>query len=229
MNCPKCDHALNSGAAFCGDCGATITETKPEPVVSEPVSPSERLKKLAETVWKALVAVLQNPVENLSPNFEKLKKQEALEVGIAFAVLFDLCALFGVYMMLPRWAGAPGFADILKILIFGFVPPAALTGAGFVARKVFRASGGTIESDVFLAGISLIPIGILLLLSGVLGIGNFEVIALVAVFALSYTILILYTGCNKISEIATVRAVPAVPSIFLVTAWLSKIVFAAML
>ena len=53
--------------------------------------------------------------------------------------------------------------------------------------------------------------------------------ALVAVFALSYTVLILFTGCTRISEIATVRAVPAVPIIILVTAWLSKIVYAAML
>ena len=50
--------------------------------------------------------------------------------------------------------------------------------------------------------------------------------ALVAVFALSYTVLILFTGCTRISEIATVRAVPI---IILVTAWLSKIVYAAML
>lgn len=225
MNCPKCGHTVNAGIAFCGDCGATIAEAKP----SEPASPSERIKTLAEKVWKTFLAVFQNPVENLPSTFERLKKQDALEVGIAFAILFDLCALFGLYMMLPRWAGSPGIGDILKILIFGFVSPAALTGASFLARKVFRASGGTIESDVFLAGIALIPTGILLLLSGVLGIGNFEVIALVAVFALSYTILILFTGCTKISEITTVRAVPAVPVIILVTAWLSKIVFAAIL
>ena len=224
MICPKCGHAVSAGIAFCGDCGATIPDTKPEPA-----SPGERFNNLAENVWKTFLAVFENPVDNLSPNFEKLKKQEVLEVGIAFAILFDLCAFFGLYIMLPRWAGAPGFGDILKILIFGFVPPAAFTGASFLARKVFRAASGTIESDVFIAGISLIPTGILLLLSGILGIGNLEIIALVAVFALSYTILILFTGCTRISEIAQVRAVPAVPSIILISAFLSKIVYAAIL
>lgn len=73
------------------------------------------------------------------------------------------------------------------------------------------------------------PRRLILLLSGVLGIGNLEVTALVAVFALSYTVLILFTGRARISEIATVRAVPAVPIIILVTTWLSKIVYAAML
>ena len=57
--------------------------------------------------------------------------------------------------------------------------------------------------------------------------GEFEVIAVGLVFALSYTILILFTGCTPISQIAVVRAVPAVPIIILVPAWLSKIVYAA--
>jgi hypothetical protein len=206
-----------------------MTETRLEPAVSEPASPGERLKTLAGKGWKTLLSVLQNPVENLAASFVRLQKQEALEVGIAFAVVFDICALFGIYMMLPRWAGQPGIGDILKILLFGFVPPAALTGAIFLARKVFRAPGGTIESDVFIAGISVIPTGILLLLSGVLGIGNLEVIGVVAIFALSYTILILFNGCTRISEIAQVRAVPAVPIIILLAAWLSKVIFAAML
>jgi hypothetical protein len=224
MNCPKCGHAVNAGNAFCGKCGATVPDSK-----LEAASPDERLKTVAEKTWKTFLAILLNPVEHLPSNFERLKKREALEVGIAFAVLFDLCAFFGLYMMLPRWAGTPGFGDILKILLFGFVPPAALTGALFLARKVFRASAGTIESDVFLAGIALIPIGLLLLVSGVLGFGNLEVTALMAVFALSYTVLILFTGCTQIAGIATVRAVPAVPIVILVAAWLSKIVFAAML
>jgi hypothetical protein len=68
----------------------------------------------------------------------------------------------------------------------------------------------------------------MLLIAGILGMGNIEVVALVSVFALSYTILILYTACTQISEISKVRAVPAVPIIILIAGWLSKIVFAMM-
>ena len=204
-------------------------ERKPDQPATTQAETAEKIKALGIRVWKVFLAVLANPVEAMPPSFEKLEKREALEAGIGFAVLFDICALFGLYMMLPRWAGQPGIGDILKILIFGFVPPAALTGAVFLARKVFRASGGTIESDVFMAGISLIPTGILLLVSGVLGIGNVEVSGVIAVFALSYTILILFTGCTRIAGIAKVGAAPAVPVILLAAAWISKIVFAAIL
>jgi hypothetical protein len=224
MNCPKCGQPLNPGGVFCGNCGTATSEAKPESA-----GQGDRLNGLAVQAWRVLLAAFLNPVENLFPNYERLTKQEVLGVGFAFAVLFDLCAVFGIYRMLPHWAGGPGIAVILKILLFGFVPTAALAGAGFLARKVFRATGGTIESDVFIAGISLVPTAILLLLSGVLGISNPEVTGLVSVVATSYTILTLFTACTRISGIAIVRAVPAVPIILLVTAWLSKVVFAAML
>jgi len=64
--------------------------------------------------------------------------------------------------------------------------------------------------------VSLVPTGPMLLVAGLLGAGNIEVVALVSVFAISYTILILYTGCTQISEISKVRAVPAVPTIILI-------------
>jgi hypothetical protein len=133
-----------------------------------------------------------------------------------------------LYLILPHWAGQPGFGDILKLLLLGIVPSAAITGASILARKVFQSPAGSIESDVFLAGVSLIPTGLLLLIAGLLGAANIEVVALVSVFAFSYTILILYTGCTQISEISKVRAIPAVPIIILIAGWLSKIIFAAM-
>ena len=169
-----------------------------------------------------------NPVEALPTVFRELKTREALEVGLVLAGLFDLCAVIGLYLILPHWAGQPGFGDFFKLLLLGIVPSAAITGASFLARKAFRGSPETIETDVFVAGVSLLPTGLMLLIAGILGMGNIEVVALVSVFALSYTILILYTACTQISEISKVRAVPAVPIIILIAGWLSKIVFAMM-
>ena len=169
-----------------------------------------------------------NPVEELPSVFRGLEKKEALEAGLVLAGLFDLCAVIGLYLMLPRWAGQPGFGDVLKLLLLGIVPSASIAGASFIARKAFRGSPESIEADLFVAGVSLLPSGLMLLIAGILGMGNIEVVALVSVFALSYTILILYTGCTEISQISKVRAVPAVPIIILIAGWISKIVFAMM-
>lgn len=229
MYCSQCGHTMSPGAEFCSECGNRAAVRKPEESDSGVARPEEKLKSIGRRAWKALLAVLRNPVEGLPESFESLTLREALEAGLAFAVLFDVCAIVGLSMILLHWAGQPGIADILKILLFGFVPPAALTGALFLARKAFQASGGSIQSDVFTACLSLIPTGILLLIAGVVGIGNLEVLALVAVFALSYTVLILFTGFTRIAGIAQVRAVPAVPSVILVSAWISKIIFATIL
>lgn len=228
MTCPQCGSTLNSGATFCGDCGAPINKAESQPASAAPSPGSIKARALSLTVWRIAKAAVLSPVEALPTVFQGLKKREALEAGLVLAGLFDLCAVIGLYLMLPHWAGQPGFEDVLKLLLLGIVPSAAIVGASFLARKVFRGSPTTIESDVFVAGVSLLPTGLMLLIAGILGMGNVEVVALVSVFAVSYTILILFTGCTQISQISKVRAVPAIPLIILIAGWISKIVFVMM-
>ena len=71
--------------------------------------------------------------------------------------------------------------------------------------------------------------GFVSLLAGIVGAGNLEVAAIADVFALSYTVLILYTGCTRISGILEQRAAPAVPVIILIAGWLSKVLVAGLL
>jgi hypothetical protein len=228
MICSQCGNTLTSGATFCGDCGAAVEKAEVQPTAVAPSPGSIKFRSLSLIAWKVLKAAALNPVETLSTVFRGLKKREALETGLVLAGIFDLCAVIGLYLMVPLWAGQPGFGDILKLLLLGIVPPATIAGASILARKVFQGSTGTIESDVFIAGISLLPTGLLLLIAGILGVGNIEPIALVSVFALSYTILILYTGCTQISEISKSHAVPAVPTIILIAGWISKTVYVMM-
>lgn len=228
MTCPQCGSTLNSGATFCGDCGAPANRTESQPASVAPSLGSIKVRSLSLIAWRVVKAAVLNPAKDLSTVFRGLKRREALEAGLVLAGLFDLCAVIGLYLMLPRWAGQPGFGDVLKLLLLGIVPSAAITGASILARKVLQGSPGNFESDVFIAGVSLFPTGLMLILAGILGAGNFEVVAFVSVFAISYTILILYTGCTQISEISEVRAVPLVPAIILIAGWLSKIVFAMM-
>jgi len=228
MTCPQCGNTLTSGATFCGDCGAPINNAESQPAAVAPSPGTVKFRALSLTAWRIVKAAVLNPVEELPTVFRGLKRKEALEVGLVLAGVFDIFAAIGLYLMLPRWAGQPGFGDVLKVLLLGVVPSSAITGASFLARKAFRGSPESIEADVFVAGVSLLPTGLMLLIAGILGMGNIEVVALVSVFALSYTILILYTGCTQISQISKVRAVPAVPIIILIAGWISKIVFAMM-
>lgn len=228
MTCPQCGSDLSDIAAFCGACGGTIIRVEAQAGATEATGRSAEIERLARVTWNVLKAIAVNPVERVPKTFFEFQKLEALKTGLVLAGLFDLCTMIGLFFALPRWVGSPGFADILKFLLFGIVPPAAVTGAIALARKTFHGRNGTIESDVFVAGASLVPISVALLLSGLLGSASIDIMAILAVFAFVYTVLILYTGCTRISEIEIPRAIPAVPIIILIAAWLSKIIFAAM-
>ena len=229
MTCSRCGSIPDSGSATCPQCGTPAISANPP---ASPQSPSPEIaeaRRLSLSAWKVIKAVVINPNEDLPNVFRKLPLKDALETGLFLATLFDLCVILGIYLLLPHWAGRPGLGVILKLLLLGFVPPAAIAGASLLARKVFQTAAGAIETDVLIAGATLIPTGFVLLAAGVLGMANFEVVAIVSVFALVYTVLILHTTCARISGIPEARAVPAVPIILLIAAWLSKIAFSAFL
>lgn len=228
MNCLQCGSALSDTAAFCGDCGVSVKGAAAQSDNSMATIGGAKVEVLAKAALKVLKAMVINPVEDVPRVFAGLEKIVALKTGLVLAGLFDLCAVIGLFLVLSRLGGSAGLEDVLKLLLLGIVPPLAFTGSSFLAHLAFQGKAGTIESDVFLAGVSVMPMGLLLLLSGLLGIGNIEVLGLVGVFCLTYTILILFSGCTRISQIATVRAIPAVPIIIIISVWISKIVYSAM-
>lgn len=228
MNCQQCGSALSDVAAFCGDCGTVVKRMAVPSDAFRPAAGGAKVEALARSTLKVVKAVAINLVDDVPRAFDELPKIEALKIGFVLAGIFDLFAVIGLYLVLSRLGGSAGFGDVLKLLLLGIVPPLAITGTSFLAHLALQGKAGTIESDVFLAGVSVTPMGVLLLLSGLLGIANFEVIGLVGVFCLTYTTLILFIGCTRISQIAVVRAIPAVPVIVIISIWISKIVYSAM-
>ncbi len=161
----------------------------------------------------------------------------AIQVGAAFAVIYEITFFFGMYMMASRAAGMFGIGlqvsdasvgNLLKFIVAGLVPFASLVGAGVLARKVFHGTG-VLAGDVYTAGASLLPFGIAVLATAILGAANFEVIAVLFVFAFSYNILMLYSGCSRIAGISEAGAAPAVPIMLVISGWLMKVIVAAML
>jgi len=222
MFCAECGNEIMAGTTSCNQCGARTSSASPSQA-------AERIRSRSRDAFRVVKTIVANPVGGLSTAYQSLEKRQALEVGLLFGAVSEICVVVGLYLFLPRWAGTPDFGEIVKILILGVVPFAAIAGASFAARKIFRAPGGSIESDVFIGGISLLPQSLVVLLAGILGYANHEVVAIAAVFALSYTILILHAGCVRISGISEAGAAPAVPMVILISAWLSKITFSAML
>jgi hypothetical protein len=223
MFCEECGKETGANSKVCGNCGVAVPPSVPAAQISELV------RARFHDALEAVKTIAANPVGGLPIAFQTFQKRQAMEVGIYFGLAFEICAVVGLYLVLPRWAGSPGFSDISKIFVLGLVPFAATAGACALARGTLSASSGHLEGDIFIAGSAVLPFGLVVFLAGILGPANFEIVAVACVFSLSYSILILYAGCTRISGISEERAVLAVPAIVLIAGWFSKILFAAML
>lgn len=98
----------------------------------------------------------------------------------------------------------------------------SIAEASFVTRKLFRGAG-SIKADIFIAGTALIPITLFILISYFLGLVNLEIIAVFSVIAITYTILMIYTGCHQISKIPENGSALAVSVMLILSGWLFKI------
>jgi hypothetical protein len=190
-----------------------------------------------------------SPVGGLSSSFQSFGEQRALWAAVGFTILYLLFltiafyrvassieALAGFASFLPvlpgGMAAAPveeiSFGSVVRLLLCCLVTVFTLAIAAMLARLVFRGKG-TFLGDYYIASASLLPISIALLLATVAGIANIEVMPILLVFALVYNILMLYSGCSRISGIPESGAAPAVPIMLIVTLYLTKVAIGAIL
>jgi hypothetical protein len=234
MFCVSCGAALADGLRFCDGCGTEVNRTAPAAAALTDQIGRE-VKARSRDAWQGIKLFARSPVGGLPESFSLFDERRAIQVGIAFAVLYEITlflaglifrskteTLLGV--MLP--IGELTATQLLKLVVLGLVPFASLVMAGTLARHIFRGEG-PFAGDVYTAGAVLLPSGFLALLAALLGAANVEVILVLALFALTYSILMLYAGCSRIGGISEAGAAPAVPIILLASAWITKIIVVA--
>jgi hypothetical protein len=222
MFCQKCGAQIPDNAVVCSSCGVSTAAPTPTALAAD------KVKVASKDALQAFKMFASNPVAGLSVAFESLGQARALGVGITFGALFSLCFMFGIYRLLGEWNGPPGFSGFIKILVVAVVPFISLLGASVLGRKAFRGEGG-FGHDSFIAGASSLPFGFVALLAAILGLGNIEVIAVFTLFAVCLTILMLFAGLTRICKLSERSATIAVPLMLIVSAWLTKIIYTAML
>ena len=197
------------------------------------------MKARSLDAWQGVKMFAKSPVGGLPESFALFDDRRAVHVGIIFAIVYELAILLGALIFKSRAEAVLGgilpvgqligeltAAQLFKVLFLGLVPFASLIGACALARAIFHGKG-RFAGDVYTAGAALLPTGIFVLLASLLGVANFEVIAILFLFALTYSILILYAGCSRIGLVSETGAAPAVPIILLLSAWITKIIVTA--
>jgi hypothetical protein len=187
----------------------------PNEVASEVAS---KVKSTLNDAIQGLKIFLINPVGGLPVFFQGLGKERALGVGIAFGIVYVVSFIFACNKFLPDNSGS----SLFNLIVASAANFLSIAGASFLTRKLFRGYG-SFEGDIFIAGVALVPASLLLLISSILGIPNAEIVAIVTVVAITYIILMIYTGCHKISGIPENAAALAVSVMLLLSGWLFKI------
>lgn len=226
---------------FCQQCGTEIL------AVSEPCPKCgrEAARVAAAELGKQVTAVSRDaagaiktlvvdPVAGLPSAYASLGPLRARSAGVTLCVAFALAATIGLTLGarqslggLMELSGASGFELFFKALLGFLVLPAALAAAGYGIRRVLGGKA-PVAADIFTAGAALSPLGLTILVSGLLGLANFEVVLLLALISWSYLVLMLYTGLTSLGGLSGRAGAPAVPVLLVAAGWLSKVVFAAL-
>jgi hypothetical protein len=227
---------MEATATVCPKCGKTQTRSQ----AASGGGSSDIGKKIGSSAGDAFAsmsAIIMNPVGGLAPAFEKIGADRGLFAGIALGVVFALVAALGTVIGtgqvlsmigLMMGYGESGFGMFIRAFIGFLVLPAAMIAASFGARKVFGGSG-PLGADGFTVGAALTPLGIAILLSSLLGVGNYEIAMLLMLFAMTYLVLMLYAGLTRLGGLTERAGAPAVPIVFVVSLYICKVVFSAML
>jgi hypothetical protein len=235
MFCGSCGRSLAENLRFCDGCGADVNGGGVGS--STPLSAQLKTEVKARSLdaWHGVKLFARSPVGGLAESYSMFDDQRATQVGIVFAIIYETALMLGAFIFKSKAEGLMGgflpigeltATQLFKVLFLGMVPFASLIGASALARKIFRGEG-RFSGDVYTAGAVLLPTGVLALLASLLGAANVEVILILVLFALTYSILILYAGCSRVGLIPEAGAAPAVPVILLLSAWITKIIVTA--
>lgn len=221
MFCQKCGTQMQHNQNACPSCHTPIAG----PVSA--AATAEKLKSASQDAWQVLRTFGGNPVGGLSQAFEGLGPARALSVGVVFGCVFACCLALGYYSLFPVWGRPRGLIGFIKIIVVALVPFVALFGASAIARKIFRGEG-SFGHDSFVAGASLLPYGIVAISASILGMGNWEVVSVLLLFAVCLNILMLFASATRISKLSDQAATVAIPFMLLICAGLSKVIYCAM-
>ena len=185
-----------------------------------------KLSGLFNRLWQnsalVLITYLFNPGGGLLPAFSSLEKNEALEVGIIYGIIADLMFVVSVYINWRNWSSND--FPFVALCFVGIIPFMSLIISSHLIR-FFSNSPGSIDTDVFIAGTTLVPLGLMTGIMGFISLSLNIFILPFIVFGCSYTILTLYIGYTQVLNLNEAKAAFVVPLILVISIFLSYLAF----
>lgn len=156
-----------------------------------------------------LFGLLGNPAEEVTALYSHLNQRQALRVGCLLAMLGLGGFTLGGYVLPLSTALSPAMA-LSRLWLSGSATFLSLIILLAFSRLWFRRHGNW-ASDTFVAGATIFPLGVFVLISPVALIAPWLWLLLLCI-TLNHTFLTLYNGCHQIHHYGEVVATWLVPS-----------------
>ena len=177
--------------------------------------PSERLP-----LWRDIavtVAILcRDPLGGVRAAERRVGIEAAGGVGLALGLVADVGVVAGVALL----AGGIPLPLFVQLVLCGLAP---LGAAALILSSVRRLTGrhGRLRRDLYVVGISAVPLGLAAIAVGLLGRTHGGADALTTLAASVLSVLLLFSGCRYVLRLSTLATVITVPLVVAAVATIS--------
>ena len=158
------------------------------------------LDRLIHNSLMTLGLSLFNPGGGLLPAFSRLSHHQSKQVGIVYGLLSSLCFVCTYFM-----TGLPLTVEVWQLFLIAMIPFVSFLATGNIMRFVIH-NRGRFSTDVFIAGVAIIPIGLVSLLIGFIPIPAFSFSIPLFFLGFSYSALSLHASYTQILNITESKA-----------------------
>lgn len=223
MFCSKCGAQNEDTATSCTSCGEVFVVAKSN-TGFEADKAKEQVKVAMNDAVSTLKSLGTDPVGGLLQSYNALGEARSLGVGVAFGLIFALCfvVIINKIPLMDFRLRESGIGEYIKLLIVGFIPFLSLSAASLIANK-FTHAKLAFSSNFFIAGVALLPLGLVSLITALIGFENYDIVFVLSTVSICITIMVLFAGLTRIGELSDKSASYTVPLMLIASAIIGKI------
>jgi hypothetical protein len=185
-----------------------------------------QLKEVVIQALNSFKTILLYPVSGLSQSYAGLKPEEVLSSAAVFFVAYELLWFLALLLFQSQIPIQLTLSNYIMFLFIVAVPFAALIVSIILVRLVGKGTQ-SYHADLFIASACMLPLAMVATLASILGPMNAEITAVVVLFGVTFSILTLYSGFERIHSLSERAAALAVPITIIATIYLCKVIMTA--
>ncbi|MCM1984990.1 J domain-containing protein [Lyngbya confervoides] len=173
--------------------------------------------------WRSLVGLLINPTGMLQPVFDSLSSPQATQLGLGMGALAILAFSVGLNVLWPPFLQLTNPWQSLFLGGLAFLVLVVVSGLGSI---LFGNRGGNWSGDIYLSGLTLMPIGLgFLLASPMIQVFGQRGLGSLVLMICALSTLIFYSGLTQLNRLTEPQATGTALVALLLGSWATETVY----